>query len=172
MAVEMSEHPPQPIGLIMLALALGAVFCASSCGTGSGAAADELRAETQARDCRIASSRETLARLAEFIRTVGCPKTDGSGDDPTGLKALALHAPRTDFMCERTREYFTNVTRGSCSPVDAADGWNRPVRYRCPGPVHTHGWDVYSVGPNGIDEHGGGDDILIGEDVADVGSGH
>jgi hypothetical protein len=48
------------------------------------------------------------------------------------------------------------------------DGWNRALIFRFPGPVHRHGWDLYSVGPNGIDEQGGGDDILIGEDVAAV----
>jgi hypothetical protein len=51
------------------------------------------------------------------------------------------------------------------------DGWEHPVLFRCPGPVHKHGWDVWSCGPNGIDEHGGGDDILVGEDVPDEGSG-
>jgi len=50
------------------------------------------------------------------------------------------------------------------------DGWGNPIIYRCPGPVHRHGWDLYSFGPNGVDEQGGGDDILMGEDVAEVGS--
>jgi hypothetical protein len=48
------------------------------------------------------------------------------------------------------------------------DGWGRAIAYHCPGPVHKHGWDLYSFGPNGIDEQGVGDDILVGEDVADV----
>jgi hypothetical protein len=51
------------------------------------------------------------------------------------------------------------------------DAWGQPIRFRQPGPVHTHGWDVWSVGPNGIDEEGEGDDLLIGEDdVATVSS--
>jgi hypothetical protein len=50
------------------------------------------------------------------------------------------------------------------------DGWGRPLLYRSPGPVHPHGWDLWSVGPNGIDEQGGGDDILVGENVAAEGS--
>jgi hypothetical protein len=53
----------------------------------------------------------------------------------------------------------------------AHDSWGHPIRYRCPGPVHRHGWDLWSVGPNGTDEQGEGDDILVGEDVADIGSG-
>jgi hypothetical protein len=51
------------------------------------------------------------------------------------------------------------------------DAWGHPIRWASPGPVHRHGWDLWSVGPNGIDEQGEGDDILVGEDVADVGSG-
>ncbi len=68
---------------------------------------------------------------------------------------------------ERTR----NLS-GWEDPQDlVADAWGNPVLYRFPGPVHRHGWDLWSVGPNGVDENGSGDDILIGEDVADVGSG-
>ncbi|MEZ0228025.1 MAG: type II secretion system protein GspG [Planctomycetota bacterium] len=51
------------------------------------------------------------------------------------------------------------------------DAWGHMVKYVRPGPVHRNGWDLYSVGPDGIDEHGQGDDILVGEDVAPIGSG-
>jgi hypothetical protein len=44
------------------------------------------------------------------------------------------------------------------------DAWGQPIRFRQPGPVHRNGWDIWSVGPNGIDEEGEGDDILVGED--------
>ncbi len=50
------------------------------------------------------------------------------------------------------------------------DGWGHAIRIRCPGPVHTHGWDAWSSGPNGLDESGQGDDILVGEDVACIGT--
>ena len=56
-------------------------------------------------------------------------------------------------------------------PKPPADGWGRTLRLQCPGPVHRVGWDIWSVGPNGVDEHGKGDDILVGEDVVPVGSG-
>ena len=51
------------------------------------------------------------------------------------------------------------------------DAWGHAIKVRCPGPVHTKGWDVWSCGANGVDEQGQGDDILVGEDVAEVGSG-
>ncbi|MEZ0230718.1 MAG: type II secretion system protein GspG [Planctomycetota bacterium] len=46
------------------------------------------------------------------------------------------------------------------------DAWGQPFVFRCPGLVHRTGWDLYSVGPDGIDERGGGDDLLVGEDGA------
>jgi glutaredoxin len=55
-------------------------------------------------------------------------------------------------------------------PFVVQDAWGNPVIFRQPGPVHRRGFDLYSVGPNGIDEHGGGDDIVVGEDVAPVAS--
>jgi hypothetical protein len=60
---------------------------------------------------------------------------------------------------------------GTPMPLTLRDSWGHPLVYECPGPVHRNGWDIYSVGPNGVDEGGLGDDILVGEDVADVGSG-
>ncbi|MEZ0229820.1 MAG: type II secretion system protein GspG, partial [Planctomycetota bacterium] len=50
------------------------------------------------------------------------------------------------------------------------DAWGHPIDYRRPGRVHPRGWDLYSFGPNGVDEGGEGDDILVGEDVASVSS--
>lgn len=43
------------------------------------------------------------------------------------------------------------------------DAWGHPIRLVVPGYIHREGWDLYSLGPNGLDEYGEGDDILIGE---------
>ena len=56
-------------------------------------------------------------------------------------------------------------------PYTHSDAWGNLIRYRCPGPVHKRGWDLWSVGPNGVDEQGQGDDILVGEDVASLSTG-
>jgi hypothetical protein len=45
------------------------------------------------------------------------------------------------------------------------DAWGQPIRLVCPGPVHKNGWDLISCGPNGVYEEGGGDDIVVGEDL-------
>ncbi len=47
-------------------------------------------------------------------------------------------------------------------PIDA---WGQPIIYRCPGPIHKNGWDLISCGANGVYEEGGGDDIVVGEDL-------
>jgi hypothetical protein len=39
------------------------------------------------------------------------------------------------------------------------DPWGRPLRYRAPGESHRDSYDLYSTGPNGLDERGGGDDL-------------
>lgn len=39
------------------------------------------------------------------------------------------------------------------------DEWNHPLRYRYPGKYDPQGFDLYSVGPDGKDDDGEGDDI-------------
>jgi hypothetical protein len=39
------------------------------------------------------------------------------------------------------------------------DGWERPFRYRYPGIRHPESFDIYSCGPDGIDDGGENDDI-------------
>jgi prepilin-type N-terminal cleavage/methylation domain-containing protein len=42
------------------------------------------------------------------------------------------------------------------------DAFGNPFIYKCPGVKYENGFDLYSVGPNGLDEGGtGGDDILM-----------
>jgi hypothetical protein len=88
-----------------------------------------------------------------------------SAFDPTGQSALDIATYRED------RRGGVFVTRGihprprerTKPRPPALDGWGRPFIFRCPGPVHPRGWDLYSMGPNGIDELGCGDDIVSGE---------
>ena len=43
--------------------------------------------------------------------------------------------------------------------LDFMDAWGSPLRYRFPGVVNVETFDLYSTGPNGLDEGGKGDDI-------------
>jgi hypothetical protein len=116
---------------------------------------------------RISETRENVEYLAAKLRarlhprgqgTTVPPPCDGKGWDEIG-QAIARG--------EKDPGYQGDVTISFSYQFDA---WDRWIVYRSPGPVHTHGWDFYSFGPNGIDEHGGGDDIVVGEDVAEVAS--
>ena len=116
-----------------------------------------------------AATRRVLESFAEDIREFGDPPQLSSGD----LTDLPL--PRAEISLpahpRRKAGPLAGATIKFGEPNTRADGWGNLIRYRCPGPIHTHGWDVWSCGPNGIDEHGSGDDLLIGEDVAPVGTG-
>lgn len=92
-------------------------------------------------------------------------RVDGTGDDPTGecsFVGIVEKSPDTKggYFSWCKQVWFSSQT----------DAWGNRIRFRCPGVVHRRGWDLYSVGPDGIDEGGGGDDILVGEDVATVSS--
>jgi hypothetical protein len=70
-----------------------------------------------------------------------------SGHYPEGLHQLETPA---------------GLPTGSSTGPDGTplDPWNRPLIYRVPGELSGNDYDLYSMGPNGLDEGGGGDDIL------------
>jgi hypothetical protein len=109
-------------------------------------------------------TRETLANWAACVELMRRPPVCKCGDVES--TAMLADAVQTLLSSSVNGEPITRWD------VANGDGWGRPLLYRCPGPVHKHGWDRWSVGRNGIDEQGQGDDILIGDDVADVESGN
>jgi hypothetical protein len=112
----------------------------------------------KAEDAKRARTVEALETDAYWLREL-CesrpPRADGSGADWTGMKALVDNKRHVIDFAEWV----------------VVDGWGNPIRYRCPGPIHKKGWDLWSCGPNGKDDQGTFDDILVGEDVATVSSG-
>ncbi len=57
-----------------------------------------------------------------------------------------------------------------CTSDLLVDGWGKPILWRAPGPLHPNGLDVWSCGPDETDENGRGDDIIVGENIASVGT--
>jgi hypothetical protein len=106
--------------------------------------------------------RRTERLLLELVRLGGGAATWGPH---SGRTQLVFKGDEGSIALTNVGEFGPEHTWGEGWPVDP---WARPIRYCAPGPVHKHGWDLWSCGPNGIDENGQGDDILIGEDVADV----
>ncbi len=49
--------------------------------------------------------------------------------------------------------------RSYVKPALVTDGWGQPLVYRYPAEFGSEAFDLYSIGANGIDEHGGGDDV-------------
>lgn len=131
-----------------------------------------------------------------WFEGVAGPVTTDEPDDETGQVQLRRESSRDTMLCEwhsgippeewfLEREQKTLPLNASCRMIlmprgsiprypgrqIVVDAWGRPIQYRHPGVVRQHGWDLYSLGPNGIDERGQGDDVLVGEDVAPLGSG-
>jgi hypothetical protein len=148
MAVEVSEERRQlrPLtkGLLLMAFALMCVLILAT------VVAAHRRREAE----RLSLTNDRLHEVADLIRR--------DWETRTRLR-LALTRPFTGSV--ELLDLERGLERGPF-----VDGWGRPLLCARPGPVHKRGWDLWSVGRNGIDEHGGGDDILIGEDIAAVGS--
>jgi hypothetical protein len=66
---------------------------------------------------------------------------------------------------------FAVLPTGLARFAELRDAWGGPIHYRCPGPVHAKGWDIWSGGASGNDEPFDREDLLLGEDLAPVASG-
>jgi len=68
------------------------------------------------------------------------------------LRRFSGHYPRSlAQLAERARDLV--------GPEVFTDGWGRPFIYRVPGRVNSHAFDLFSMGLDGVDDGGRGDDI-------------
>jgi hypothetical protein len=125
-------------------------------------AADKRSTTTAKLTVLSAGLRDHMAGGLDTLLPAPAPRASGGSEDPTGQNAFNAFISVREGAINRLDRLYRSVVW--------MDAWNHPIIYRCPGPIHRHGWDLYSVGPNGIDEQGDGDDILVGEDVASEGS--
>ena len=76
-----------------------------------------------------------------------------TGSFPKDLNALKSVPPG---VAGRTTPYYFK---------DLIDAWKAPFKYKCPGSHNnTPGYDLYSTGPNKLDDNGALDDISNWED--------
>lgn len=110
---------------------------------------EQAARDRRALEAKLAETRDALEHLADRARELAAkaalPPANGDEDSTGAL----LEGAQREFR-------------------DDLDGWSNALRYARPGPIHPNGWDVWSAGPNGIDERGKGDDVLTGEDVAPI----
>ena len=99
----------------------------------------------------VQTTRETMGNVASALKTFEVDV----GRYPTteeGLQAL-MEAPDVAGW------------RGPYLERVAADAWGRPLVYRCPGTDHPVEFDLFSVGPDGVE--GTADDIPLMRDPAE-----
>ncbi len=150
MSEHVVTHEPRKLGLLGKALVALMVVLTGGLGIGTGVA---VRQQRMQRD----ETKTRLSKLALGLRLSDYPRPRSS----SGTGQERLRAVRYSTFMTRP----TAVLESFESGATALDAWGNPIYYRCPGPTHKNGWDLISCGPNGVFEEGGGDDIVVGEDL-------
>jgi hypothetical protein len=155
-------------GRAKVAVALSFVFV---CGLGVVAAL--AVAKRRAEHARRQATVDLLTRISAELKRpeLVAPRADGSMDE-TGqyelVQGLCLQLVLHHIGDEVPERGAAELVGALMTPAPShlvEDGWGRPLRYRCPGTVHRRRWDLYSVGPNGVDEQGQGDDLMCADEV-------
>ncbi len=173
MSEPVTTHEPRKLGsgarlLVGLLVAVTAVLVVLGALALCARRAETINQEKRAKTLtKLEEQRGTLGPGKDLFRP---PPHSESRGDPTGQQAVrdAFGRSRSYFGWKRNdverreariaefREFWKECVR---------DGWDHPIYYRCPGPIHRNGWDLISCGPNGVYEEGGGDDIVVGQDL-------
>lgn len=107
---------------------------------------------------------ERLCFLASVARARGFPPgRDGPRSSRSSQQALLAEGVTVRFIVTTLPpEIVQHPLYAVASRADLRDGWGGAIRYRCPGRRYTEGWEVHSCGPDGIDNGGEGDDLVLG----------
>jgi len=128
--------------LAILGGAALAVRFQSSAPLESAAEQDELSAPDPEQARAAAESERTLAEVA------------------TRLEVFRIESGRYPRRLEELLQPTDNFPRGYLERASLpADGWGRGLAYHCSGDGSSYG--LWSVGENGTDEGGGGDDVRV-----------
>ncbi|HLK16971.1 MAG TPA: type II secretion system protein GspG [Fimbriimonadaceae bacterium] len=169
------SHVPRELGRLGKLLLAITVVLTAAFGVCAGIA---IRAKTT-EDEKRKQTKLLMTRFLEEVRhrpgnsVFSPPPRPLADSDPTGQKAIAAcfndFAHRNSYMpttdVDARSEDLWKAFQGALRQGNARDGWGHPYLYRSPGVLHKEGWDLISCGPNGIDEEGKGDDLIVGEDT-------
>ncbi len=154
----MSELPatspvePRKLGFIGKAIVATAVVLTAVFGVVAAVAIRGKRIENGRRE----TTNREFSAICLWMRVLGTPRSDESH---SMFSRISVYLGPPANTSERYAWAHPLASKVVC------DGWGHPIYYRCPGPVHKNGWDLISCGPNGVYEEGGGDDIVVGEDL-------
>ena len=105
-----------------------------------------------ARDRRVANMR------ADFGFDPGASLPDLSGLMVNPVAFLPAYGLAGGMYWGYNGPYWTGSSDAANRPVDA---WGRPMRLRVAGIAPNQTWQVQSLGSNGVDENGAGDDLVF-----------
>jgi hypothetical protein len=99
--------------------------------------------------------------LGQTTVDIAPPRALGDAADPSGMRAVQEYLMGGHYLLDSDPDTVgSQFLRGEL----ANDAWGRPIRYRCPGVRYK--WDFSSLGANGQDEVGGGDDLVVGPETS------
>ncbi len=159
------------LGLAALALA-GLIAAAVVVAVGRERAAREERRrieESHSHLVSVVSQLETLHRmssvelprgegnlaiLTSFVVAAGAARPSATWD----LATLRVVPERNT----QSESFSVSLSSSWTWTVGDLDAWGRPIAYRCPGRRYVRSWELVSLGPNGEDDGGHGDDLVVG----------
>lgn len=94
---------------------------------------------------------------------ISAAKADINANIPLGLDLFEMDIgrfPATEegLLALRANPGSLSKWKGPYLKKDPKDPWGNPYIYKSPG-THNSDYDLYSIGPNAVDDGGGSDDI-------------
>ena len=153
----MSSASPKPLGFILLAsvVSLASVGCEQ---------------HRTAHSTAQRNTRQALPLLRDYLLTFDPPTNDKPGHAFYLLAGQIGHLEK--WLTGKRREdpalfhhwsgfFSVLVDEEPSGQIRLLDLWGRSLVYQCPAEQPKYVFRLYSVGSNGIDENGGGDDIDV-----------
>lgn len=138
--------------------------CASSSQSSDSVTIDDERPSVAPLVCPETMTRERVCFLAWLARARGFPEHDSTskrGRRFTGQRLLICGPLYLNVVQTLPRDITLHPLFTLLMTGDLLDGWGGEIHYRCPGVVNPSGWEVHSYGPDGVNDGGRGDDIIV-----------
>jgi len=110
----------------------------------------------QAQDAKILIAQAAIGRNGSFAKALDAFKWDMGKYPETDEGLPALVAPKGSVRDERYKGPYLEQRA-----EELRDPWGNPYEYKCPGQFNEENYDLWSRGPDGVDDRGreGSDDV-------------